>query len=283
MTRSPRTLTIRVLGSGTSTGVPVIGCRCPVCTSTDPRNRRLRSSVAVEVDGRHLLIDCSTDFRQQMLRDPVPRIDAVLLTHTHSDHISGIDDLRIFNYRQGGAIPVFTTDYFIADLRTRFSYAFTPTQMGGGVPQLELTAVAPGTPFVAAGVEVLPVQVMHGRLPILGFRIGPFAYVTDCSGLPDATIQQLRGVDTLILSALRPEPHETHFSLGQALEAATLIAPRRVYFTHIADRLDHETTNRELPPWAALLYDGQVIEVEADRAAGFAAPSATEPAGSDGA
>lgn len=258
-----RQLTVRALGTGTSVGVPVIGCTCPVCTSSDPHNQRLRSSVALEVEGKWLLIDCSTDFRQQMLRDPLPRIDAILLTHTHSDHISGIDDLRIFNYMQNESIPVFSTRHFLDDLLNRFHYAFNPLQKGGGVPRLELIEVEPGRAFTAAGIEVMPIRIMHGRLPILGFRIGPLAYLTDCSAIPPESEALLRGVDTLILSALRRTPHPTHFSIDQSMEAARRLAPRRVFFTHIADQLDHETTNRELPEWANLLYDGQRVEVAA--------------------
>jgi phosphoribosyl 1,2-cyclic phosphate phosphodiesterase len=264
---SPARLRVHVLGSGTSVGVPVIGCDCPVCTSNDPRNKRLRSSIALEADGRRLLIDCSTDFRAQMLRDPLPRIDALLLTHTHSDHVGGIDDLRIFNYRQGEAIPVYSTPGFLDDLKARFHYAFDPLQKGGGVPHLDLCSVTPGVPFAAAGVPVLPVRIMHGKLPILGFRVGDFAYLTDCSAIPPESESLLHGLDTLILSALRHTPHPTHFTLEQALEAARRLAPRCVFFTHVADELDHETTNRALPDWARLAHDGQVLEVVAPASA----------------
>jgi phosphoribosyl 1,2-cyclic phosphate phosphodiesterase len=242
-------------------GVPVIGCACAVCASDDPRNKRLRSSVAVETGGKRLLIDCSTDFRQQMLRDPLERIDALLLTHTHSDHVSGIDDLRIFNYRQKEAIPVYGGAAFLEDLRERFRYVFAPRQQGGGVPHLDLRPVRAGEAFEAAGVRVLPIEVMHGNLPILGFRIGSFAYVTDCSAIPAASEPLLAELDTLVLSALRHTPHPTHFTLAESLAAAERLTPRRVFFTHIADELEHETTNRWLPDWANLLHDGQRIEV----------------------
>ena len=253
-------LRIRVLGSGTSMGVPVIGCDCAVCLSDDPRNKRLRSSIAVEAGGRHLLVDCSIDFRLQMLRWPMPRIDAMLLTHTHADHINGIDDIRSYNYIQGGPIPLYSTRYFIEDLCSRFPYCFNPMQNGGGVPQLDLRAVEPGLPFEADGIEVMPLTVMHGRLPILGFRIGRFAYLTDCSAIPPESEALLEGVETLIISALRHRPHETHFSLSQSLEASRRLGVRRAFFTHIADDLDHEATNVGLPDWARLLHDGQRIE-----------------------
>lgn len=253
---------IRVLGSGTSMGVPVVGCRCAVCTSKDPHNKRLRSSISIEVGGRHLLVDCSIDFRQQMLRWPMPRIDALLLTHTHADHVNGIDDIRSYNFMQGGPIPIYTSVHSIEDIRRRFPHCFNPIQNGGGVPRLDLKKISAGKPFEAAGIKVMPIKVMHGRLAILGFRIGDFAYMTDCSGIPAASEALLEGVDTLIISALRHRPHETHFSLAQSLEASKRLGVRRAFFTHIADELDHETTNRGLPDWAKLLYDGQVIEIQ---------------------
>src|SRR5690606_10823488 len=159
---TPERMKIRVLGSGTSMGVPVIGCRCAVCTSDDPRNRRLRSSIAIETCGRHILIDLSIDFREQMLRWPMPRIDAILLTHTHSDHINGIDDLRAYNYMQRESIPLFTSRYFIEQIQLRFPHCFNPLQKGGGVPDLDLVEAEPGQPFNAVGVNIVPIPIMHG-------------------------------------------------------------------------------------------------------------------------
>ena len=254
-------LRVRVLGSGTSMGVPVLGCRCAVCTSSDPRNKRLRSSILIEAAGRHVLVDCSIDFRQQMLAWPAPRIDAVLLTHTHSDHVNGIDDLRAYNYLQGGPIPIYSAQPFLDDLTHRFAYCFDPMQKGGGVPQLDLRRVEPGVAFEAAGLRVVPIPIMHGLLPIIGFRLGRFAYLTDCSAIPAASEPLLQGLEALIVSALRRRPHATHFNLEQAVEVSRRLAARRAFFTHMADEMDHETTNRELPAWAKLLFDGQVIEV----------------------
>ena len=258
-------LKIRVLGSGTSMGVPVVGCHCPVCTSADPHNKRLRSSITIQAEGCSLLVDCSIDFRQQLLAWPMARIDGVLLTHSHSDHINGLDDLRSYNYLQRGSIPVYSTEYFLDDLHQRFHYCFSPIQKGGGVPHLELNTVTPGQPFQVAGLPIMPVEIMHGKLPILGFRLGGFAYLTDCSGIPAESEALLQGLDTLIISALRHTPHETHFTVAQSLEAAKRLGVRQAFFTHIADELDHEATNRDLPPWARLAYDGQLIEVAAWR------------------
>lgn len=251
---------VRVLGSGTSMGVPVITCTCPVCMSNDPHNKRLRASASVEASGKHLLIDCSIDFREQMLRWPMPRIDALFVTHTHSDHINGLDDIRMYNLRQRGPIPIFSTPYFLEDLQRRFHYCFNPLQKGGGVPKLDLHPVEPGRAFDFEGLEITPIEIMHGVLPILGWRIGRFAYLTDCSAISPRSMELLQGVDTMILSALRHKPHPTHFSLVQSLAAAQTLEVRRVYFTHINDDLDHRRTNELLPDWAKLSYDGQMIE-----------------------
>lgn len=261
MTPGPAMLRVRVLGSGTSMGVPVIGCQCPVCRSADPCNKRLRSSIALEAGDCHLLVDCSIDFRAQMLRWPMPWIDAILLTHVHSDHVSGLDDLRAYNFLQRKRIPVYSTRPFLEQLEQRFAYCFHPAQAGGGVPQIEPRAIEPGHSFEVKGLSVLPVEILHGRLPILGFRIGSLAYLTDCSEVPAAARANLEGLDVLILSALRHTPHPTHFSLGEAMETARQLGVRRVYFTHVGDELDHQATNRRLPEWAQLAYDGQRIEV----------------------
>lgn len=254
-------LRITILGSGTSTGIPVINCACKVCNSEDPRNKRLRTSVKIEAAGRTIMVDCGVDFRQQMLRYRTPRIDAVLLTHTHADHVHGLDDLRAFTFRQPEPIPIFSTDRFITDVRSRFGYCFNPVQVGGGVPRLELKTVEPGQIIDVMGLPALTIGIMHGKLPILGFRLGRFAYLTDCSLIPPESLELLRGVDTLILTALRHEPHPTHFSVSEALAASERIGVRRVYFIHMACRLDHAETEAQLPDWARLSYDGMVIEV----------------------
>lgn len=247
---------ITVLGSGTSTGVPVINCTCPVCTSDNPRNKRLRTSIKLNINGSTFLVDCGVDFRQQMLKFHTPRIDAVLITHTHADHVHGIDDLRAFCFRQLEHIPIYTTHRFIKDIETRFAYAFDPPQKGGGVPMLDLQEIHAGQLFEIQDVPILPLRIMHGKLQILGFRFGKFAYLTDCSGIPEETVAQLEGVETIILSALRDRPHPTHFSFDQAMEAAKSLGVKKAYFIHFTCSVDHEPTEAKLPEWARLAYDG---------------------------
>ncbi len=250
---------VTFLGTGTSHGVPMIGCDCAVCTSSDPRNNRTRSSVLVETDGASLLIDTTPELRIQALRENIRRVDAVLFTHAHADHVFGLDDVRRFNDLSGRSMPCYGPEETLVTIRRAFQYVFVPTQLGGGKPSLELIPVT-GT-FHAAGVWVTPVPVMHGRLHIHGYRIGRFAYVTDCSGIPDGSMALLQDLDTLVLGALRPTPHETHFSVGQAMEVVDMLKPRQAYFTHISHRLDHEMTNASLPPYARLAYDGLRIDL----------------------
>ena len=253
---------ITVLGSGTSTGVPVIGCECAVCRSDAPENKRLRCSLYIEDNGSAFLVDCSTDFRQQALRYGIRRIDAVLFTHNHADHMNGIDDLRVFNYLQGSAIGVYGDKVTLETIRRRFDYCFNPPQVGGGFPHLRLQEVQPRKGIRLGELDILPVRLKHGILDILGYRIGDsFAYLTDCSAVPEESMAQLEGVEVLIVDALRHKPHSTHFSLEQALELSRSLRPAQTWFTHIADDLDHFETNARLPANAQLLRDGQVIEL----------------------
>ncbi|HMZ52141.1 MAG TPA: MBL fold metallo-hydrolase [Candidatus Sumerlaeota bacterium] len=255
---------VTVLGSGTSAGVPVMTCDCSVCTSSDSRNRRLRSSIMLRNDSKTILVDCGSDFRQQALQWKINRLDALLLTHSHSDHISGIDELRIYNWKQGHHIDTFGSEQTLADLRQRFGYIFSPMQEGGGVPQIDLRTIG-HDPFTAAGLSVLPVEVMHGRLPVTGFRFGNFGYVTDASFVPEETVEKLKGVRFLILNALRWKPHPTHLTVDQAVEIVRRIGPERAWFTHITHDLDHEETNAKLPKGIELAYDGLEFDVEAQR------------------
>jgi phosphoribosyl 1,2-cyclic phosphate phosphodiesterase len=256
---------ITVLGSGTSHGVPFIGCTCAVCTSVDPRDKRTRPSILIdlETDGptRYVLVDTSTDLRQQCLANGVTRVDAILFTHAHADHVCGFDDIRRFNRLQNAPLACFGSAATLADLRRTFAYAFAPaTQQGGGLPQARLLTLG-GGPFCLGRVEVVPVPVMHGRLPVLGFRIGSFAYLTDCNAIPDASWPLLDGVTTLVLDALRRRPHSTHFNLDEAVAVVRRLGAPRAYFTHVSHDLAHAGTCASLPPGIDLAYDGQVIEV----------------------
>lgn len=252
---------ITILGSGTSAGVPTLGCRCDVCNSTNPRNKRMRASIYIEHGPEKILVDCGPDFRTQALAHGVSDVHDLLLTHTHSDHLNGLDDLRSYNMVHGHPISVHATQTSLDDVRHRFAYCFQPPPPGGGIPQLDLEPFTPGVPFQVGSLQILPLPVYHGKLPIVGFRIGKFAYFTDVSRVPDETIEALCGVEFLITSALRHKPHSTHMSLGEAIELVNRIRPRQAYFTHMCHDLEHEDTNRELPPGMALLYDGQSFEV----------------------
>jgi len=253
-----------MLGTGTSHGVPMIGCNCATCRSTDSRDRRLRPSIYIEVQERaRILVDAATDLRQQVLRQGITRVDAVLFTHAHADHILGLDDLRSFNVLQGSPIPCFANREAWETIRRQFSYVFEgPLQIGGGVPQLTTNEIA--GPFFIKGIKVIPVPLWHGKLPILGFRFGNFAYLTDCNRIPDESFQLVEGIDVLVLDALRDEPHQTHFTIAEALEVVRRIAPQRTYFTHMTHALPYAKTNARLPEGVELAYDGLVLDIEVD-------------------
>jgi phosphoribosyl 1,2-cyclic phosphate phosphodiesterase len=264
---------VTVLGSGTSHGVPAIGCDCAVCRSTDPRDRRTRPSIRIELeDGadsptpfargvRSILVDTSTDLRTQALANDVRRVDAILFTHTHADHIFGLDDVRRYNQMQQSAIPCFASGDTVRDLRRIFAYIFEPPQQkGGGLPQLSLFEIA--GPFMLGGVEIVPVPVLHGIRPVLGFRVGTFAYLTDCNRIPDASWPLLDGVRTVIVDALRHRPHSTHFSVSEAIDVVHRLRAERGYFTHMCHDLPHAATCAELPAGIELAYDGLVLEID---------------------
>jgi phosphoribosyl 1,2-cyclic phosphate phosphodiesterase len=251
---------VTFLGTGTSTGVPVVGCRCRVCTSDDPKNQRLRQSVKIEANGKHFLIDTTPDLRLQLLRFPIPRLDFVLYTHSHSDHLMGLDDIRPFNFRQRESITAYASPPTAHAIRRAFSYIWNDSQIGGGKPQLELVEV--DGPFSAHGIDVIPIPVQHGEWTILGYRIGPFAYITDTNGIPPESRALLEGVEVLAIDALRPAPrHPTHFTLGEAIEAAREIGPRTTYLIHIAHEVDHRETEATLPEGVHLAYDGLQLEL----------------------
>jgi phosphoribosyl 1,2-cyclic phosphate phosphodiesterase len=252
-------LRVTLLGTGTSHGVPMIGCDCAVCTSSDPHDKRTRASVLVRTGDASILIDTPPELRMQCLACNVRRVDAILYTHQHADHITGLDDLRRFNALQKTALTCYANPHTAHSLDHMFPYAFKhdPAYVSAK-PELNIAAI--DGPFVAAGVPITPIPLMHGKLPILGFRIGDFAYCTDCSEIPEASMELLTGLDVLVLDALRIRPHPTHFNLDQAVEAATRIAARRTFFTHIAHELSHAATNARLPEHMALGYDGQTID-----------------------
>lgn len=250
---------VTFLGTGTSTGVPVPTCACAVCSSTDPKDQRLRPSILLEWDGASVLIDTATDLRQQALRHRLMRLDAVLYTHAHADHVFGLDELRLYNWRRGGAIPIYGSRATLDSIRRTFWYVFEEVEAGGGKPALDMRAV--DGPFDLLGRTIVPVPVLHGRLPILGYRAGGFAYLTDVSAIPDASYPLLRDLELLVLSALRLRPHPTHLHLDRALEEARRIGARRTLFTHIAHEISHAAVSDTLPTGVALAYDGLQVEV----------------------
>ena len=259
--RPPLVIELEFLGTGTSTGVPVIGCDCAVCRSSDPRDRRLRASVIVRVDGTTLLIDTSPDLREQMLRSDVPRIDGILFTHTHADHTAGLDELRRYNIMQSQRLPVWAPANAAADLQQRFDYAFREDfPFFGGKPDLDMTVIARGEPFTATGVPVQPIPIQHGTLPIVGYRIGDVAYVTDVKEIPEASYAYLEGLDVLVLTALRKKPHVAHMSLDEALAVVERVRPRRAYLTHLSHDMGlHADVSPELPDNVAIATDGLVV------------------------
>jgi len=242
----------------------MIGCTCAVCRSADPRDRRLRPSIRVEVQGRaSILVDTSPDLRQQALAYGVVRVDAVLFTHSHADHILGLDEIRRFNFMQEEPMPCYATAAAWASIRRTFYYIFDGApREGGGIPRIDAHDIA--GPFTIAGVHVVPVPLWHGRLPILGFRFGDFAYLTDCSAIPDDSWPLVAGVDTLVIDALRDKKHPTHFTVAEAIDAIARIAPRRAFLTHMAHELGHAETNARLPAGVELAYDGLVVDALVD-------------------
>ncbi len=251
---------VRLLGTGTSQGIPIIGCHCPVCTSTDERDHRLRTSALVEVDGVNILIDAGPDLRQQLLRCGVTRLDALLLTHEHKDHTGGIDDVRPINFLMKTPLNIYGQPRVMKAIRNDYSYAFGPDQYPG-VPQLVLNPLQP-EPFEVKGVEVIPVKVRHMTLPIFGYRIRNFGYVTDASFISETEKKKLKGVKVLVINALRRELHYSHFNLEQALAIIDEIKPERAYLTHVSHRLGkYVDVSQELPQNVFLGIDNQVIEV----------------------
>lgn len=265
MMNNPASLDVTLLGTGTSTGVPVIGCDCRVCTSEDPRDVRTRTSCWIRVNGLSIVIDTGPDFRLQALREDIRRIDAVLYTHHHFDHVMGIDDLRPFLFDRVGPMPCFAHEDTVRVMHRMFQYIFADGSYPG-VPNLRLNPV--DAPFRVRGryepdasVLVTPIDVHHGKMPLFGYRIGDFAYITDTNRIPDSSLAKLQGVRVLVVDALRHEPHPTHFSISEAVDAAQTIGADQTYFIHMTHTVLHEEVNRNLPAGIELGYDGLAFRV----------------------
>jgi phosphoribosyl 1,2-cyclic phosphate phosphodiesterase len=249
---------VTFLGTGTSQGVPVIGCECSVCQSLDYRDKRLRSSVYVETDDLKFIIDTGPDFRQQMLRERINRMDAVLFTHSHKDHTAGLDDVRAFNFLQQMDMPVYGTSDVLDQLKVEFYYAFEETKYPG-TPQLQLHTID-SKPITIKGITITPLPVMHMRLPVMGFRVGNFSYITDANFIPPETHEKLKGTEVLVLNALQYQSHPSHFTLQEAVIEAKKIGAKQTYFTHISHKLgQHKQVEKDLPDSVALAYDGLTI------------------------
>jgi phosphoribosyl 1,2-cyclic phosphate phosphodiesterase len=253
--------TLTVLGSGTSMGVPTIGCTCAVCHSPDPRDRRTRPSVLVEYDGRSVLIDTTPDFREQAIRERIRRLDAVIYTHSHADHILGLDDLRPLSFhREEGRIPLYASEEVARTVRHVFSYIFEEAYKFGGLAKVELKNI--DGPLELWGARFDPVRILHGDAPIFGFRFGSAAYLTDFSEIPAESMARLRGLDILFLDALRHKPHPTHSTVENSLRLVDELRPQRAFFTHICHDLPHEATNALLPAHVKLAHDGLKLQFE---------------------
>jgi len=250
---------ITFLGTGTSYGVPMVGCECRVCTSDNPKNSRTRSSIIITDGEYNILIDAATELRIQCLKNSVKRLDAVLLTHSHADHVLGFDDLRHFNRIQKTNIPVYGSAETVNSIYRMFSYAFREVSSNGSKPKVTLIPID-GT-INLSGKEIIPVDVMHGQEKVTAYRFDKFAYVTDVSKIPQDSVEKLMGLDILIIAALRNRPHEKHLSIEQAISVVSKLKPKQTFFTHIAHDIEHEETDKTLPAGIKLAYDGLSVEV----------------------
>jgi phosphoribosyl 1,2-cyclic phosphate phosphodiesterase len=256
----PMKINVTFLGTGTSVGCPMIGCPCDVCTSEDPRDRRLRNAALLQVDDKNILIDCGPDFRQQMLREKVNKLDAILITHIHNDHTAGFDDIRPFNFMTRRDMPVYTDEFTARDLKRRFEYVFGPSKYPGA-PRADIIYIDKDTPFKAAGIPVTPLEVLHGKLPVLGFRFGHFAYVTDAKSIDQTELTKLEGVEYLAINALQQKTHHAHLTLHEALEVIEKINPKKAFLTHISHKMGkHAQVSPTLPDNVEFAYDGLKID-----------------------
>lgn len=251
---------ITFLGTGTSQGIPVIGCKCDACISTDPRDNRLRVSIQIETEGKTIVIDVGPDFRQQMLRAKTEQIDAILITHEHSDHVAGLDDIRPFNFRYETDMPIYLTKRVAKDLKQRFSYIFESNYPG--LPKIQQQLISKESSFVAADIPIVPIEIFHGELPILGFRIGDFAYLTDFKTIAPSEEIKLKGVQTLVISALQHHAHHSHSTLTESVDFIEKLGIPKAYLTHLSHKMGtHAATEQLLPQNIRIAYDQLVIEV----------------------
>ncbi len=251
---------ITFLGTGTSQGIPVIGCNCEVCLSDDPKDKRLRCSIHIEIDNLSIIIDTGPDFRQQLLRERITDIDAILYTHEHKDHVAGLDDVRPINFFQKKDMPIYAESRVLTALKREFPYAFSENKYPG-VPQLKLHEIE-NKPFLINGIEITPIRVMHYKLPVFGFRIQDFAYITDANYIDDQELEKLKNLDALVLNALRYKEHISHYTFDEAIEIIDRLQPKKAYLTHISHMLDkHQSVQKQVPPNIALAFDGLRIQV----------------------
>lgn len=251
---------VTFLGTGTSQGVPVIACDCPVCSSLDYRDKRLRSSIHLDIDGRSLVVDTGPDFRQQMLREKIKTLDAIIFTHEHKDHTAGMDDIRSYNFLQKRDMPLYATQPVIQQLKREFAYVFEEVKYPG-VPTVKIHEIG-SEPFLVECITVIPIQVMHYRLPVLGFRFGDFTYITDAKYIEERELEKVKGTKVLVLNALQQSHHISHFTLHEAIEMVERIQPEMAYFTHISHKLGtHAAVEAQLPPNMRLAFDGLKISI----------------------
>lgn len=251
---------ITFLGTGTSQGVPVIACECPVCTSSDPKDKRLRVSVLIETNQKTILIDCGPDFRYQMLRAGVKKLDAILFTHEHKDHVAGMDDVRAFNFKQQKAIDIYASERVQQALKREFEYVFSDYKYPG-IPEVKLHDVS-GSNLLVHGVPILPIEVMHYKLPVFGYRIGDFTYITDAKTISEEAVEKIKGTKILVINALQKENHISHLTLSEAIDFAGIIGAETTYLTHISHKLGkHQDITSELPPGVELAYDGLILDL----------------------
>lgn len=252
---------ITFLGTGTSQGIPVIGCKCEACLSKDPRDNRLRVAIQIDTEGKTIVVDVGPDFRQQMLRAQTEKIDAILITHEHSDHVAGLDDIRPFNFMYEIDMPIYSTQRVAKELIQRYGYIFEASYPG--VPKVEQHYISKEKIFIAAGIPITPIEIFHGKLPILGFRIGNFAYLTDFKTITPLEAKKLEGVETLVISALQHHAHHSHSTLTESIDFVQQLGIPTAYFTHLSHKMGtHAATEQLLPPNIKIAYDGLVIEAE---------------------